>query len=98
MAEKENVDITQETTLQAPNLKKQPPRYTHENKKGTQKINKPEMGPILSFGKNRESKANAKNFPEGDNGVSLNSLILNSQTIPCFVAVEPQLQGFNSHL
>jgi hypothetical protein len=40
MNEKETMKKNeQETTLQEPHLKKQPPRYSHENKKENPKLN-----------------------------------------------------------
>lgn len=56
MTEKENADIKQETTLQAPREKKELPRYTHENKKETQKQNESQTGRWPTGKKQRQQR------------------------------------------
>ncbi len=57
MSDKENIKKNgQETTPQAPHVKKQPPRYTHENKKETPKLNEPQTRLRWPTGKKQRQK------------------------------------------
>jgi len=55
MNEKETADIKQEATPQE-HLKKQPPRYTHENKKETRKVNESQTGKWSTGKKQRQQR------------------------------------------
>ena len=55
MNEKKTVDIKQEATPQE-HLKKQPPRYTHENKKETRKVNESQTGKWSTGKKQRQQR------------------------------------------
>jgi hypothetical protein len=55
MNEKETADIKQEAPPQE-HLKKQPPRYTHENKKETRKVNESQTGKWSTGKKQRQQR------------------------------------------
>jgi hypothetical protein len=55
MNEKDNAE-KQETTPQAPHIKKQPPRYSHENKKETRKLDESQTGKWSTGKKQRQQR------------------------------------------